>query len=238
MKDCIEAFDLISKSYINIVQQLHSGYLSADAIIPANQNYTKLTKILARVGSIAEELADTKNFKRSVERRLANGIRIFAIRYYENKRILPTPPTVKKYLQKQRNRMINEKKRKLENNKYKKLHNFKVEDMQLDAFVSEVKPNSHHFQTQNSKHSFQSDETSSQVTDMDPIQQQIEYVRNLLAEAEKQGRTNEVDLLNKNLESLMNFLETNSNVASTVNTEVTQNTSSCVEIGELFQINF
>ena len=208
----MEAFDQISKDYLHLCQQLHGGYLTADAIIPANEKFTKLTKILASVAKTAEDL-NCLDSKYRVEKQLARGIRSMAIRYYENNRILPTPPSMKKYLQKQRVRVINEKRRKFQREREGQGNSNK--NLQLDSFVSKHKGG------EASSATGSIDQNSNGI---DPIQQQIDYVSNLIYEAEAQGRTDEMKLLQQNLQSLMNFQEN-----SSVTSEST--TNSCVGIG-------
>merc|ERR1712004_451837 len=104
------------------------------------------------------------------EKRLQSGLKNFGLRFYEQNRTLPTPPSTKKYLQKQRQRIMNEKRRKLAVDK--------KADATLDSFVG---------------NSAKRDDNS------DPIQEQIRYVSEMLALAEEQGRTEEVKLLKNNL---------------------------------------
>lgn len=216
LKDCIEAFAVICPRYTELVSQLHQGMLSLDHIIPANNDLTKLTKILSAVANICEKLKGMK-VKRNCEARLKQQIRVFGLRFYEEHRQLPTPPTTKKYLQRQRDRIMKEKMRRLKSKKVR-MNNSKNSknsvhsknamnaDRNLDVFVPKV--------SAGIAHELRSQTESSNV---DPIAEQIRYVRNMLMEAEEQGRTEEVKLLQENLVALEAALEVKSQEDGGVN---------------------
>ena len=215
LKDCIEAFAVISPRYTELVSQLHQGMLSLDHIIPANNDLTKLTKILSAVAKICESLNHMK-VKRNCENRLKRQIRVLGLRFYEENRQLPTPPATKKYLQRQRDRIMKEKMRRLKSKSARNKSKVGAGDRNLDVFLPKVSAGiAHELRSQ------------SESQNMDPILEQMNYVKNMLVEAEEQGRVEEVKLLQQNLVALEAALEIKSQ-------EGTRD-SSVVDVGEVIE---